>query len=226
MQKLNVLYFAHVRDLVGIPRETLELAARCTVASALAELCRRHPGLERLLPRCRVALNGEFVEVSAAVGDGDELVLIPPVAGGSGALPRVRVGTEVLDGAAIASLKSLVSDPRHGAVALFVGDVRDHARGYAVNKLEYEAYIPMAERQLQRIIADLEADSPSIRIAVHHRVGLLDIGDTAVIVAVGSPHRKEALAACAEVIERLKRDVPIWKRETGPDGAVWIDDRP
>jgi molybdopterin converting factor subunit 1 len=239
MPTLNVLYFAHVRARVGLPRETLDLPA-ATVSEAVAALVARHPALGPLLPRCRVALNGTFVAPEAPVADGDELVLIPPVAGGSdgavgpggtrsfGAvgLPRLHIGPEPLDDVRIAALRAAVSSPATGAAVLFVGTVRDHARGRAVLALSYEAYLPMALSELARVVRGVEAEWPSVRVAVHHRTGDLVPTDTAVVVAVGSPHRAEAFAACAAVIDRLKQDVPIWKHERGPDGAEWIDDRP
>jgi molybdopterin converting factor subunit 1 len=234
MQKLNVLYFAHVREVTGIGQETLEVPPEAPVSLVLDMLCSKYERLRPLLGRCRVALNDAFVTEDVATGPGDELVLIPPVAGGSdapsaspiGALPPVHVGPEPLDGAMREALEALVTSPAHGALVTFVGQVRDHARGKSVVRLEYEAYIPMAEKQLAAIIAATEAAYPGVRAVVHHRVGVLDIGDTAVIVCVGSAHRQAAFAACQMVIDRLKQDVPIWKRESSPDGAVWIDDRP
>ncbi len=234
MQKLNVLYFAHVRAAVGLSRETLEVPAALTVAAFRAFLLARHPGLEAVIDACRVAVDGEFAGLDALIPDGAEVVLIPPVSGGAGAaaaahrgeLPRVWIGPELLDATVTERLSARVGGPAHGAIVTFVGAVRDHARGQVVSELEYEAYVPMAMAQLERIADEVEAALPGVKVAVHHRVGLLVPGDVAVVVAVGSAHRKEAFAACQRVIDRLKEDVPIWKRETGPGGAVWIDDRP
>jgi molybdopterin synthase catalytic subunit/molybdopterin converting factor small subunit len=224
MPKLNVLYFAHVRARVGVPSETLETTAT-TVSGAVSDLVRRHPALEPLLPRCRVALNGAFTGGDAPVGDGDELVLIPPVAGGTD-LPRVHVGPELLSEARVAEVRKTVASAGHGAAVVFVGTVRDHARGHAVDALAYEAYVPMAIRELHRIVSEVEAAFPGVSVAVHHRTGDLVPTDVAVVVVAASAHRGPAFAACADTIDRLKRDVPIWKRERGPDGAEWIDDRP
>jgi molybdopterin converting factor subunit 1 len=228
MPTLNVLYFAHVRARVGVPRETLDLPV-ATVSEAVAALVTRHPALGPLLPRCRVALNGAFTDPSAPVSEGDELVLIPPVAGGSGPHPepaRVHIGPAPLDDARVAALRALVGGSAMGAEVLFVGTVRDHARGHAVTALSYEAYLPMALRELARIVREVEAEWPGVSVAVHHRTGDLVPTDTAVVIAVASAHRGPAFAACAAVIDRLKQDVPIWKHERGPDGAEWIDDRP
>lgn len=228
---LNVLYFAHVRERVGKSAERLELPDGATVADATRALCERYPQLAPLMGIVRVAVDGEFAAAADDLRDGAELVLIPPVAGGSGTAPAARVGVvaltdEPLDAARHEALTQLVSGSGHGAVVTFVGAVRDHARGRAVERLEYEAYGAMAVRQLERLVAEVEADVPGTRVAVHHRVGLLAIGDVAVIVAAGSAHRAEAFTACARLIDRLKQDVPIWKREIGPDGAEWVSDRP
>lgn len=234
MLTLNALYFAHVRERVGTAREALQMAPGSTVGDAVAEIATRHPALSPLLGALRIALDGEFVDLSTPLRDGGELVLIPPVSGGAGTppgpdaepLPAVALTDVPLDAARVAALQALVSGPGIGGVALFIGQVRDHARGRAVTRLEYEAYPSMALKQLQAIVTELEARYPGTRVALHHRTGALAIGEVAVIAAAGSAHRAAAFDALREAIERLKRDVPIWKREIGPDGAEWVSDRP
>lgn len=235
MLTLNALYFAHVRERVGTAREAIQMAPGSTVGDAVAEIATRHPALSPLLGALRIALDGEFVDLSTPLRDGAELVLIPPVSGGSGGppgpdaappMPAVALTDVPLDAARVAALQALVSGPGVGGVALFIGQVRDHARGRAVTRLEYEAYPAMAMKQLQAIVTDLEARFPGTRVALHHRTGTLAIGEVAVIAAAGSAHRAAAFDAVREAIERLKRDVPIWKREIGPDGAEWVSDRP
>lgn len=243
MLTLNALYFAHVRERVGTAREALLMAPGTTVADAVAAIAARHPALGPLLGSLRIALDGEFVDPTTPLRDGAELVLIPPVSGGSGppapvpsdalpavapsdALAAVALGDAPLDAARVVALQALVGGPGIGGIALFVGQVRDHARGRAVTRLEYEAYPSMAQRQMQAIVTDLEARYPGTRVALHHRTGTLEIGDVAVIAAAGSAHRAAAFDAVREAIERLKADVPIWKREIGPDGAAWVSDRP
>jgi len=110
-----------------------------------------------------------------------------------------------------------------GGLALFVGVVRNHNEGRTVVGLEYEAYLPMAEKEMDRIAADLARDHPKARLAMKHRFGRLEIGDVAVVVAAAAPHREEAFAACRAGIEAIKARLPVWKREWGPGGAVWID---
>lgn len=110
-----------------------------------------------------------------------------------------------------------------GGIALFVGVVRDHNEGKVVTSLDYEAYIPMAEKEMARIAEAVSLAHPEAVLAMRHRIGSLKIGDVAVAVVASAPHREEAFAACREGIEAIKARVPIWKREHGPDGAVWVE---
>ncbi|MGE5344724.1 MAG: molybdenum cofactor biosynthesis protein MoaE [Acidithiobacillales bacterium] len=122
-----------------------------------------------------------------------------------------------------APLLHALSRPSDGGLALFVGVVRNENDGHAVTRLDYEAYGPMAEKEMARIADELARRHPEARILMRHRVGSLAIGDVAVVVAVSAPHREEAFAACREGIERIKARVPIWKRETGPSGSFWVE---
>lgn len=115
-----------------------------------------------------------------------------------------------------------VRGPGIGAIATFVGLVRDRTRDRAVIELEYEAFGPMALVQLEGIAGECESGWPGARVAIHHRVGLLGVGEIAVVIAAAAPHRAEAFAACRHAIERLKEDVAIWKRERFEDGAEWV----
>ena len=117
---------------------------------------------------------------------------------------------------------SLVSHAGAGAVVTFVGTVRDVNEGRAVTLLEYEAYESMARAELGRIKAEIESESPGVRLAVHHRIGALTVGDAAVVCAASAPHRGEAFRACRLLIDRVKARVPIWKREHGPEGPYWV----
>jgi molybdopterin synthase catalytic subunit len=108
-----------------------------------------------------------------------------------------------------------------GALALFAGVVRDHHEGKAVESIFYECWRPMAEKEMAKIAADVAAAYPDAAIAFVHRLGLLQVGEASIVIACASPHRDEAFSACREVIERVKKTVPIWKREKGPDGEEW-----
>ncbi len=222
---LNVLYFAHVRSIVGKSQESLTVPCSATVGTAVAAVVERYPPLATLMASIRIAVNGEFVDLDHVLTAGDELVLIPPVAGGS-ATPRVALTAEPLDAQRRRALEALVMTDRDGALVHFVGAVRDHARGRSVTRLFYEAYESMAQKQLEAIVDEVEAAFPDSRMAVQHRTGMLSVGDVAVIVVAAAPHRAEAFGACRMLIDRLKQDVPIWKREIGPDGEEWVSDRP
>jgi len=116
-----------------------------------------------------------------------------------------------------------VESDTQGGVTIFVGRVRNHNQGHAINRLEYEAYTSMAEKEMHRIVEAIQTEYPQTILACTHRVGDLRVGDLAVVCAASAPHRAEAFAACRQLIERIKEQVPIWKREHGPDGAYWID---
>ncbi len=132
-------------------------------------------------------------------------------------LTAIRDGRIELD-----ELVAAVQHPAAGAVATFLGIVRDHADGRAVTLLEYHAYRQMAERELAAIVREIESEIPGVRLACVHRVGELHIGDAAVGCAASAPHRAEAFSACRELIDRVKARLPIWKREHGPDGPYWV----
>lgn len=223
--QLNVLYFAHIRERVGLSEEQITCPEGSTVAAVVALLVARHPAIGPLLPVTRVAVDGVFAAPGETVPDGAEVVLVPPVAGGS-PLPLVELTEAPLGRDRLAALSEAVSGPARGATVTFVGTVRDHAHGRAVSELHYEAYAPMALEQMRLIVGEVEAAFPGLRAAVHHRVGALAVGEAAVLVAVASPHRAAAFAACQQIIDRLKQDVPIWKREIGPTGAEWVTERP
>src|SRR6266850_1543001 len=126
------------------------------------------------------------------------------------------------------SLAEKVGSSASGAVALFAGVVRDHHRGLRVDRLEYEAYAPMAEREMRRIISELRERWDLEGVAIVHRTGRLEVGEVSVAIAISAAHRKEALEACAHAIDRVKVDVPVWKKEHGETGGDWIigDDSP
>lgn len=132
---------------------------------------------------------------------------------------RARIGHEPLS---VEATLAAVIHPGAGAVDVFVGVVRDHAEGRAVSSLEYSAYESMAQKEIARIVAEVEASVPGARCAVHHRLGLLRVGELAIVCAASTPHRGESFDACRALIEEVKHRVPIWKREHGPDGTAWV----
>lgn len=221
--RVTLLYFAAVRELVGRSEEAIELAPSVRAIDALARsLEERHPALRGRLGQVRFAVNEELVSLDHALADGDVVAVIPPVAGGSDRAPateRVAIRSERLS---VDAVMELVRHPSAGAIALFLGTVRDHNAGQIVTALEYSAYESMAVAEMARIVDELEAELPVVRLAAHHRIGELQIGDAAIVCAASSPHRDEAFRAGRLLIDRIKERVPIWKREKGPDGSWWV----
>lgn len=220
--RIRVLFFAILRERAGLDEEAIELDEGADLRALRAALEAAHPSIAPHLGRARFAINEELAPLDARLADGDVVAAIPPVAGGAGAPPaeaRVAIRDEALS---YDEVIALVRHPGAGALATFVGWVRDHNDGRAVEALEYSAYESMALREMAAIVVELEAEVPGVRLAAHHRVGALAIGDTAVICAASAPHRDEAFMAGRALIDRIKERVPIWKKERGPDGAVWI----
>jgi molybdopterin synthase catalytic subunit len=215
--QIQVRYFAVFRERLGRESETIELPDGASVGAALEALEARHEVVRALRGRFQTAVNQEMVRADARLADGDELVLIPPVAGGDDRHARLLDEPLSLDRvmAAVASLDT-------GGVVTFTGLVRRSSGGRAVERLEYEAYREMAEKVLRALCDEIEADFAGTHVAVEHRVGKLVVGDIAVVIAAAAPHRAEAFAACRALIDRLKERVPIWKKEIGPDGAEWV----
>jgi molybdopterin synthase catalytic subunit/molybdopterin converting factor small subunit len=207
--QVSIRLFAGLRETAGTGARTLELPDGATVAdvwSAL-ELGEEPPGL-------LYAVNRRYAAAGAALGDGDEVALIPPVSGGD-----FRLSPDPL------SLDDVVREVRDdgaGAIATFTGTVRNRSRDREVQYLEYEAYEGMAEEVMAELAADLSARHELCAIAIHHRVGRVEIGEPSVVIAVSSPHRAAALAACREAIDTLKGTVPLWKKEVYEGGEEWI----
>ena len=219
--KLRVRLFAICRERAQADEITIEVSAdavdtKATVAAVKAAIAEQHPVLAPLLPIVRVAVNETFGLDDDPVTAGDELALIPPVSGGSGLF---EVRTSPID---VAEVEAAVRHGGAGAVVSFTGTVRDQTKGLAVQALEYEAYVSMAEKYLAKIGAEVADRWPAARIAILHRVGRLGVGEASVVIAVASPHRPDAFEGCRHAIERLKQDVPIWKKEIRTDGSIWV----
>lgn len=215
--KIQVLYFAVFRERLARSGEDLELPAGATVRDAIDALAAAHPAIAALRGRFRVARNQDFVaDEDGALADGDELALIPPVAGGS------RHAALLDAPLSLDRCVAAVSGPGMGGIVTFTGAVRRHSRGVTVAHLEYEAYGAMAVREMTRLCDEIEAELPGVALAVEHRTGRLEIGDLAVVIAAAAPHRAEAFTACRAMIDRLKDRVPIWKKEVGDDGETWV----
>jgi molybdopterin synthase catalytic subunit/molybdopterin converting factor small subunit len=206
--RVTVRLFAGLRECAGRARLELDDVARIEDVWPALGLGDEPPGL-------LYAVNREYVEPGRELADGDEVALIPPVSGGS----SFRLVDGPLD---VAAVLHEVEDPEAGAVASFVGTVRRHSRGRDVVHLEYEAYEEMAEPMLVRLGDELTERHGLCAVAVHHRLGRVEVGEASVAIAVSAPHRSAALDACREAIETLKTTIPLWKKEVYAGGEEWI----
>lgn len=225
--RVEVLLFARLREMAGCASLSMSVASTGARAQATARdvwdaLCSEHPRLHGADAGLRVAVNQAYGDWDAVVGEGDTVAFIPPVAGGSGR-PGVHVWltAEPLDARAV---EALVRTDEDGAVCTFTGVVRNHAEGHTVTHLEYEAYPGMAEERIRAVAADALQRFGATAVAAVHRTGTLQIGEASVVVAASAHHRAAAFEACRHTIDALKADAPIWKKEHGPDGAVWVDE--
>ena len=216
-----MLVFGPLRERIGVP----ELRGHgTTVAEVWDELATAH-NLGAVPDGVRAARNLEYCDWTEAVTPGDVIAFLPPVAGGSGVATEPRVRVEIsLSPIDLARAVDIGGD-EDGAVAVFIGRVRNHSDGHAVSQIDYEAYPEMAEGEMRRIATTLLEREGVSRVAMSHRVGTLLVGEPSVVVAVSGPHRAEALAACHDAIDMIKESVPIWKREHRDDGAHWVDAR-
>jgi molybdopterin converting factor subunit 1 len=214
----EVLLFAALRERAGAAVVRVGLPSPATVRDLLAALAIAVPRIASALPHCRVAVAHAFVENDHPIAAGDEIALIPPVSGGHDG-PRIRLTHAPLS---TDDAIACVLAPSRGGVATFSGYVRRQSRGLQVDHLEYEAYEPMALAVMTAIAHRVQDEISGAALAIHHRLGRLELGECAVVIAAATPHRSGAFVACRLAIEALKRDVPIWKREFTTDGATWI----
>ena len=237
--EIRVLYFAALRERSGVETESIDLASTATVADALGAIGARQEPVRALIAHCRVAVNEAFVSLDQPLADGDELALIPPVSGGTGVdpaaadqpsgrqlHPRIAISATRLSSDAI---HDQVTGPDCGALVTFVGMVRDNGHVPEVDRLTYEAYGPMALKKLSEIARKAEADAPGTRIAIHHRVGTLTVGEPAVVIAAASPIDPQ-LFKPADLPSRLSnRTYPSGKKNLGPTvtaGSAWARESP
>lgn len=218
--QIEVRLFGSLRESAGARSVRLELPEGAKIEDLRKALEARLPEAARLGARARVAVNQAVAPPGTVLRDGDEVALLPPVSGGSG---RCTVEETALDPE---SVTARVAGDDTGGVVTFVGRVRDRSRGQTIERLEYEAYPGMAERELERIADEAAGRWPGVRVAIAHRTGVLAVGELAVVVAAAAPHRSEAFEACRFAIDTLKERVPIWKKEVAEGGAWWVDDHP
>tara|TARA_B100000959_G_scaffold285508_1_gene360498 strand:+ start:12548 stop:13264 length:717 start_codon:yes stop_codon:yes gene_type:complete len=222
-QHITVLFFAVLRQRAGTRSAQIAITEGMTVDEVIAEARKATPRDPQPDSSVMLALNGEYVKGDQTVSAGDEIALIPPVSGGSDDIKTnsdwVFITPDELDEE---PLTEFVTTGADGAVVIFLGVTRDHNAGRKVKYLDYEAYQPMAENKIAEIIEEMRDKWELGQIAIAHRTGRVDIGETSMVVAVGSAHRRPAFESALYFVDRLKEIVPIWKKEHLEDGEVWI----
>lgn len=239
--KISVLFFATLKDRAGRDRLPVELDNAATVGALKSRLAADIPALAPALPTALVSVNHEFAFAEDILKDGDEVALFPPVSGGSTPNSPIlqspasdpptlfRITNDPID---LDALVASITLPTTGAACIFTGMVRGMTRResdplgpHETTRLEYEAYIPMAEAKLKQVADEIREAWPDVEgIAIVQRIGLLDPGTPTVLIACSAAHRDTGVFEAARFgIDRLKEIVPVWKKEVGPNGEVWVE---
>jgi MoaE-MoaD fusion protein len=227
--RVRVLFFGMIRDVAGRTADTLELREGATVSEVLKQFCTSMNRFSDYEKSVALAVNREYVSTDTVLKDGDELAVLPPVSGGSGeeAPEKAQFGAEIVhDRIDSKRIVNALSHRDVGAILVFEGVVRGNTRGRRTLYLDYEAYEPMALKELKRLQAQAKEKFAITEAAIVHRLGRLQVGETSVLIVVSSAHRAAGFDACRWIIDTLKKTVPIWKKEYFEDGAVWADGDP
>jgi molybdopterin synthase catalytic subunit len=217
--KVTILLFGQARETVGAASVELEVAQPATVASAFARLVAEHPKLAAMERSLLFAVNEEYAVREQPLRDGDHLAVLPPVSGGANA-DVVEITREPID---ILALRARLLAGESGAVVIFDGVARNHTKGRRTRFLEYEGYDAMALKTMAEIVTEVHEKWPINRVGIIHRLGRIEISESSVVILVTSAHRRVAFEACQYAIDRLKKIVPIWKKEYFEDGEVWVE---
>jgi molybdopterin synthase catalytic subunit/molybdopterin converting factor small subunit len=239
MIRVRVLAFGVLKDALGAAPASFELPQAATVADLLAHIAHAHPHAS--LQGIAVSVNADYATALQPLRNGDEVGLLPPVSGGASrpnnAARMASVPEEVRpeqddvlyltrDAMDAENLVAAAKRGEDGAVVVFDGIVRNNSRGRETMHLDYEAYEEMALKQIKDLAAQARERFGIRHVTIVHRLGHLHIGETSVLIIVASSHRAQAFDACRWLIDTLKKTVPIWKKETFADGAVWADGEP
>jgi len=225
--QIRVLFFGMLREIIGRSSESLEMPEHSTLRDLLGHYQKMVPAIGPMTASLAMSINQEYAPPGSELRAGDEVALLPPVSGGVDAAASkaayVALVSEPIDTAA---LLARIKQAEDGAAVVFDGVVRNHTRGRRTLYLDYEAYSEMALKELESLAAQALARFGIRDVAIVHRLGRLQIGETSVAIVVASAHRTAAFEACRWLIDTLKRTVPIWKKEYFEDGAVWADGEP
>jgi MoaE-MoaD fusion protein len=218
--QIRVLFFGILKDLTGVPCESVSLPEGASLRDLLTHYQEKIPPLRALLPSIALSVNQHYAGPDTKLASNDEVAMLPPVSGGASrtahaALVRDRIDTQ--------GVLEKIKHPEDGAAVVFEGVVRNNTRGRQTLYLDYEAYEAMALKQMEELSAQALGQFPVRDVALVHRLGRLEIGESSVLIVVASAHRGAAFDACRWMIDTLKRTVPIWKKEYFADGAVWAD---
>lgn len=225
--RVRVLFFGLLKDICGGAGENLDLPAGSTVGALFDRYVQSFPRIASIASSIVIARNREFAKRDDPLSEDDEVALLPPVSGGT-ALSEIRdpeghffaLTREKLEPA---SIEREILQDLDGAIVTFQGLVRNNTRGRVTRRLQYECYEPMAIHKMAEIGREIAREFAVSRIAMLHRLGTLEVGEASVIVVVAAPHRRPAFEAALEGINRLKRLVPVWKKEFFEDGEVWVE---
>jgi len=231
MMQVRVIPFGMLKDWMGSSAKTVELPEGASVGDLLERLGGGAPA--QSLKGIAVSVNAEYAPASRVLREGDEVGLLPPVSGGCAEVASGAAGSRECEFTALTrepfdapALIAAAKRPENGAVVVFDGIVRDNSRGRRTLHLDYEAYEEMAAKQLRALAAEARSRFGVRHVTIVHRLGRLQLGETSVLIVVASAHRAQAFDACRWAIDTLKRTVPIWKKETFADGAVWAPGEP
>jgi molybdopterin synthase catalytic subunit/molybdopterin converting factor small subunit len=213
--RVKVLFLGPLREMAGVSEQTID----CMPGETLGALFERYPKIAGLRASIALARNREFAPLSTSLAEGDEVAFLPPVSGGTDD-DVVEIVDSPIDVRAIVVRLQRGED---GAVVTFEGITRNNSKGRSTRYLEYEAYRPMAIEQMRVIVREAKAQFQIDRIGIIHRLGRLEIGEASVVIVVTSAHRAAAFDACRFAIDKLKKSVPIWKKEFFADGEVWVE---
>jgi molybdopterin synthase catalytic subunit len=226
--RARVLFFGMLKDIAGRPSEDADFPAGADLRAVFDSYADRFPRFRELASSVVIARNHEFSDLAAKIEEGDEIAFLPPVSGGS----ECDAVDASADGHIFALTHNAINprvwtarlmDGSEGAVVTFEGVVRNNTRGRSTLCLDYDCYESMALKLMAKIGREIAASYAVGRVAIIHRLGRMLVGEASVVIIVTAPHRRPAFEAALEAIDRLKKTVPIWKKEHFVDGEVWVE---